>query len=348
MGPSKSMQMGPLSISRWDLFYKSQFKTKVPSPPVPPSTSLTGQTAIVTGSNTGLGFYACKHLLSLNLSRLIIAVRSKSKGETAANELRKQYTGKIEVWELDMSSYDSIRDFVRRVESELERLDIAILNAGVGRLKFTLNPSTGHEESIQTNYLSTFLLSILLLPALKNKSPAGKPGHLTLINSAMGYWAKFPNRTQVPLLASFDDEKITPWDPQERYAVSKALGHLFFPRLAEYVSADDVVMNMVEPGFIKGSNLQRDAKGTMRVAVGIFAGLTGRRVQDGAWTHVDAVAVKGKESHGCFLMNWGVLPFNEMVYTEEGKVIMDRLWDETMLEFAFAGVDGILKDMKNE
>lgn len=35
-----------------------------------------------------------------------------------------------------------------------------------------------------------------------------------------------------------------------------------------------------------------------------------------------------------------------MVYEPEGKVVIDRLWEETLDELEFAGVKGVLKDMQ--
>lgn len=53
---------------------------------VPPvvTTDLSGQTVIVVGANTGLGFEATKHFASMNPGRLILACRSKEKGSAAA------------------------------------------------------------------------------------------------------------------------------------------------------------------------------------------------------------------------------------------------------------------------
>lgn len=73
--------------------------------------NLTGKTAVVTGSNIGLGLECVRQLLDLGLSKLILAVRDESKGETACKELstgRGLAAGVIEVWKLDLSSYDSI------------------------------------------------------------------------------------------------------------------------------------------------------------------------------------------------------------------------------------------------
>jgi FlaA1/EpsC-like NDP-sugar epimerase len=53
---------------------------ELPMPPVV-TADLTGKTVVVTGANIGLGFEAAKHLARMNPKKLIIAVRSKEKGE---------------------------------------------------------------------------------------------------------------------------------------------------------------------------------------------------------------------------------------------------------------------------
>lgn len=75
--------------------------------------SCENQIIIVTGANSGLGFEAATHFVRLNASRVILDVRSKTKGE-AAKALIESATdrrGVVEVWELDMASYTSIKSF---------------------------------------------------------------------------------------------------------------------------------------------------------------------------------------------------------------------------------------------
>ena len=206
-----------------------------------------------------------------------------------------------------MESYQSIQDFAHRCETALVRLDIAILNAGLTQSKFGIVPSTGHERTIQVNYLSTMLLAILLLPILKEKT-ASSPGRMTIVNSGVSLTAKFPNHAQRPLLRSFDDTSITPWDPMERYYSSKLLGQLFFAKLADYIKADDVVVNIIEPGLIKGTGLHRDITGINGAIMAAFKAITARTLEEGAAVYIDAAIVKGKESHGCFLMDFDVKP----------------------------------------
>ncbi|KAI1452421.1 NAD(P)-binding protein [Annulohypoxylon moriforme] len=324
-------------------FFRNQFRSKPQYPP--PNTNLSEKVAIISGGNTGLGFEAATQLLSFKLGTLILAVRSTAKGEAAASKLRARYPkATIHVWKLDMSSYDSIQEFAGRVNTQLPRLDMVILNAGVSKLEFGTVSSTGHEETVQINYLSTALLAILLLPALKSKSPPGIPGRLTIVSAALTLVAKFPNRDESPLLPSFDNPKY--WDPNDQYCSSKLLMHLFLWKLVDYISADDVIVNLADPGFVKGTELARDVSGGQRVGLSIFASLTGRNKKHGASTYVDAVVNKGKESHGGFIMSWQIHPYPTLLYTSEGQQITERLWDETLAEFEFANVRGIIESMK--
>jgi NAD(P)-dependent dehydrogenase (short-subunit alcohol dehydrogenase family) len=171
MVDSKDLQ--PSTVSFGKVFFNNQFREKPRWPA--PNTSLSGKTAIITGGNTGLGYEAALQLLGLKISKLILAVRSLERGGVAAATFRKLYPkAAIEVWQLDMSSYPSIQAFASRVETQLSRIDIVLLNAGGMRLQFTPNKGTGHEETVQVNYLSTVLLAMLFLPILGAKGENGR------------------------------------------------------------------------------------------------------------------------------------------------------------------------------
>lgn len=286
-------------------FIKNQYCSKPQYPPE--NTDLSGQVAIVTGSNTGLGFECARQLLSYKLCRLILAVRTTVKGEDAATKLRKQYPqATIEVWLLDMSSYQSVQAFARKTQEELSRLNIAILNAGIAGSEFKIVSGTGHEEALQVNYLSTMLLTILLLPVLKYKSPAGTPGRLTIVTSMLSITAKFANKNANPLLPSFDNKRN--FDPMDNYPKTKFLGQLFLWKLTDLISSDDVIINMVEPGFTKGTELQRDAPLAVKAFLALLKSVSARDVKLAVSTYLDAVIVKGKDSHGGILMNWEIAP----------------------------------------
>ncbi|KAK3937975.1 hypothetical protein QBC46DRAFT_391351 [Diplogelasinospora grovesii] len=340
-----SKDLKPSNVSFGKVFFNNQFRAKPQWPA--PGTSLSSKTAIVTGGNSGLGYEAALQLLGLKLSHLILAVRSLEKGEAAANKMRQIYPkANIEVWQLDMSSYDSVQAFARRVESQLSRIDIALLNAGIIKFTFNTVKSTGHEETLQVNYLSTMLLAVLLLPILKAKRPqGGPPARLTIVSAALTLAAKFPEKDRNPVLAAFDDPKLFTND--ETYNSSKLLAHMFLWNLVDYVSADDVIVNLADPAWCKDTKLAREVTGAgMKLGVKLFGATTGRTPKVGASCFVDAIVNKGKESHGCFLMSWKIHPFAAYLYTPEGQVVTQRVWEETLAELDFAGVRAILNSMK--
>ncbi|KAF7367726.1 NAD(P)-binding protein [Mycena sanguinolenta] len=325
-----SKDLPPSTVPFSTVFLHNQFCEKPQWPA--PGTSLAGQTAIVTGCNTGLGFEAAMQLLELGLSRLVLAVRSTERGNAAADKMRL--------------AHPRGQAFARRVEIQLPRIDIVILNAGLIKLAFATVESTGHEEQLQVNYLSTMFLAILLLPILKDKRPlGGAPSHLTIVNAALALAAKNQYKGCNPLIPAFDDPKL--WLREETYNASKQLAHMFLWHLVDYVSADDVIVNLSDPAWCKGTDLTRDVEGAgMKLAVKAFGGLTGRPPRVGASCFVDAVVNKGKESHGCFLMSWKIHPFAAFLYTPEGKVVSRRVWEETLAEFEFAGVRQIVESMR--
>ena len=142
-------------------FFVSQF-TQLPAP----SQSFAGETIIVTGANTGLGFDAAQHFVRLGAARVILACRSQTKADNAKAAI-EQATGRkgvAEVWMLDMSSYDSVRAFAARVGA-LDRVDRVLLNAGVQTL--ARQPIGDTEMTLMVNVYATFLLVGLLLPRLK-------------------------------------------------------------------------------------------------------------------------------------------------------------------------------------
>ncbi|KAH0352679.1 NAD(P)-binding protein, partial [Aureobasidium melanogenum] len=173
---------------------------------------LVGKTAIVTGPNVGLGLGYARQLLDLKLSKLILAVRSEAMGEKARSDLLAGCTlapSATEIWNLDLSEYDSIKKFAERAQG-LNHLDIVVMNAGLYKVEQAFNSSTGFEEDIQVNYISTALSTILLLPILRSKRSGSDPGRLTIVSSDTAGWAKFEERTSDPILSAF---RVSPKAP---------------------------------------------------------------------------------------------------------------------------------------
>ncbi|KJZ69403.1 hypothetical protein HIM_11199 [Hirsutella minnesotensis 3608] len=221
------------------------------------------------------------------------------------------------------------------VVTGLPRLDIAILNAGLIETRFTVVPATEHEVTLQVNYLSTALLAMLLLPVLKAKKARGAAGPpvLTIVSSDMAYKAEI--ETAGPVLRQLDAPDA--FSGFDWYGKSKLLLMLFVSKLAEQVDGDDVVVNVVNPGMTSNTAFFRGLPTVLAKPLAVCQWLLARPVHVAATTYVDAAAARGAESHGAFLSDWTIKPFPKMYYTPEGAGFRERLWDETMEEFNFAG-----------
>ncbi|KAL7624841.1 hypothetical protein AAE478_004055 [Parahypoxylon ruwenzoriense] len=328
-------------------FFKRQLFSK-PPPASRREVDLTGKTAIVTGSNIGIGLECSRQLLGLGVSKLILAVRSEAKGEAAKKELaaNKSSTKQaIEVWKLDLSSYESVTSFIERTKT-LDRLDIVIHNAGIVKVTQEINKGTGHDEVVQVNYLSTALLIIHLLPVLKEKNSSQKPGRLVVVSSDVAAWAQFKEKDSNPLLPVFDTSEF--FEGQDRYWTSKLLGQLFLSELEKRVPPSGVVVNCTNPGLCYGSGLNRESNGTgVGLIFGIFKRVLGRSCAAGAWALTDAAVRHGEESHCQYIEEGKLQPMSPLVYTDQGKQIAKLLWQETMDELAFAGVGDIIQGLGN-
>lgn len=169
-----------------------------------------GGTYIVTGANTGLGLEAAKHLVALDSARVIMAVRNLDAGEKAKTDIEAATgkTGIAEVWALDLASYDSVKAFAKRADTELDRIDALIENAAVALSQRIL--AEGHSMSVTVNVLSTFLLAILLLPKMSESGKKfGILPHLSIVTSGVGFdfepdW----NKIKDDPLVGMDDEEM--------------------------------------------------------------------------------------------------------------------------------------------
>jgi NAD(P)-dependent dehydrogenase (short-subunit alcohol dehydrogenase family) len=237
------------SIGRF--LYRQLFIT-----PPKPTGNLTGKTVIVTGSNVGLGKEAARHFAQLNASKVILAVRSLEKGEAARKDIEST-TGRsdvVRVMQLDMSSYQSVLDFAQKASKELERVDIAVLNAGVNRGVWEVFEQD--ESTITVNVVSTFLLAFALLPKLKETaSKFNTRPTLTIVSSEVHEWASFEER-KAPEGKIFErlNEKVVNGKEvglSNRYQVSKLLEVLFIRAFCQRYPKSDlsVTVNYVNPGF---------------------------------------------------------------------------------------------------
>ena len=125
----------------------------------------TGRTAVVTGSNTGLG-YETAAALAAKGAHVVLAVRNVDKGNDAAVRIGDATPGaSVGVQELDLTSLGSVRAAAEQLRAQHDTIDLLINNAGV---MMTPKSTTkdGFELQFGTNHLGHFALTGLLLDRL--------------------------------------------------------------------------------------------------------------------------------------------------------------------------------------
>jgi NAD(P)-dependent dehydrogenase (short-subunit alcohol dehydrogenase family) len=125
--------------------------------------SLAGSTAVVTGANSGIGFFTALEL-ARHGAEVTLAVRTPAKGEAASARIRESAPGAaVRVGRLDLGSLASVQQFAASWQGPLGLL---VNNAGLMTPPRHRRTSDGFEVQFGTNHLGHFALTGRLLPAL--------------------------------------------------------------------------------------------------------------------------------------------------------------------------------------
>ncbi|CAL4110378.1 unnamed protein product [Meganyctiphanes norvegica] len=195
---------------------------------------LDGQTVLITGANTGIGRETALDL-SARGAKIIMGCRDTKKAEKVAQEIKNQTGGDVDVFSLDLSSLNSVREFAKEVKSRHSRIHMLINNAGIMATPKSTTED-GHDITMCTNHLGPFLLTCLLLPLLHHS----EPGRIISIAS-MEHW-----RGKIHL-DNFNFSK-GPYNRMNVYASSKLANMLFARQLAQELKGTNIQAFSVHPG----------------------------------------------------------------------------------------------------
>ncbi|KAK3296943.1 uncharacterized protein B0H64DRAFT_390794 [Chaetomium fimeti] len=295
-----------------------------------PTTSYVGRTVIVTGANGGLGLEAARHFARLGAARLILACRSTERGEAAKADIEQSVTTStaVEVWPLDLCSFESVQAFCRRANAELDRLDVLLANAAI--LTLNCRMAEGYEMQVTTNVISNFLMVLMLLPLMKKTAARWNvEGAVTVVASEAHMFTSFVEQDEPNIFESFRPGGAM----HDRYGTTKLIDILVVQELAARLDAasagaSPIVVNSANPGLCK-SDLFRDLFSIGQWFLNLSVLLLGRTSEQGSRTLTEAIA-GGRESHGKYVDGGKVDYPSRFVVSEKGKMVQKKLWDELM------------------
>jgi NAD(P)-dependent dehydrogenase (short-subunit alcohol dehydrogenase family) len=125
-----------------------------------------GRTAVVTGSNTGLGFETAR-ALALKGARVVLACRDLQKAQAAQRQILDEAAaaggaGAVDVLGLDLTDLGAIRAAAAETVERYHRVDLLINNAGVMMPPYR-QTADGFELQLGTNHLGHFAYTGLVL-----------------------------------------------------------------------------------------------------------------------------------------------------------------------------------------
>lgn len=219
-----------------------------------------GKTVIVTGGNAGIGRETARGLAERG-ARVVLAVRDPSSGEEARRDVVGSTANRdVEVMHLDLASFADVRRFADEFLRTHARLDVLVNNAGLHTSKRVLTVD-GHETTFQVNHLSPFLLTSLLLDALKRSAPSRV---VTVASDAhRGGTLRFLE----------DPDSTRSWSGLRAYANSKLANVLFALSLARRLEGTGVASFAVHPGSVRTGWGRGRESGVFRFGVALASPL---------------------------------------------------------------------------
>lgn len=198
---------------------------------------LTGKVVLVTGASSGLGAETARAMADKGAT-IILTARDVPKAEAVAAGIR-QSTGnsRVEVEQLELGSFDSIRSFADRLLAKHDTLHIVVNNAGVMACP-QAKTSSGFEMQFGTNHLGHFLMTCLIAPALQK----GAPSRLVSLSSR--------GHQLSPVVIDDIQFAKRPYDKWLSYGQAKTANVLFAVELERRLAASGVHANAVHPGII--------------------------------------------------------------------------------------------------
>jgi NAD(P)-dependent dehydrogenase (short-subunit alcohol dehydrogenase family) len=209
------------------------------------SDQLDGKTVLVTGSTDGVGRLVATRLGAAG-ARVIVHGRSRERGEEVVAAIKTE-GAKAVFLGADLASLAQVRGLADAIRLETDRLHLLVNNAGIGSggpgAQRQVSPD-GHELRFAVNYLSSFLLTYLLLPLLTASAPA------RIVNVA--------SAGQHPI--DFGDVMLTHgYEGRRAYAQSKLAQIMFTFYLAQELDGTGVTVNCLHPATYMNTTMVRQA-----------------------------------------------------------------------------------------
>lgn len=196
--------------------------------------SLRGRTALVTGTQAGIGKHTAIGLAELGAAVVLVAPVGAQSSVLKQEVRRESGSDDVEVLDGDVGLQRDVHHVAGEFLARHDRLDL-LIHTACARYDEREVTEDGIERTLAVNYLSTFLLTSLLLDELR----AGAPSRVLAVTS----------KSHRHVSLDFDDlQGESAYTAARAYAQSKLATILFTYELAGRLDGSGVTVNCVAPG----------------------------------------------------------------------------------------------------
>ena len=256
---------------------------------------------LVTGSTSGLGREVALRLGAMG-AHVIVHGRNRERGMEVVEAINGEGPGSARFYAADLASFAQVRDFGESILRDYDRLDVLVNNAGIGSAPDErLLSEDGHEFRFQVNYLSTFLLTNILMPRLRESAPS------RIVNVS--------SLAQSPI--DFDDVMIEKnFSGGRAYGQSKLAQVMFTFDLAEELDGTGIMVNSLHPATFMPTGMVLRRGVTPRATIGEGA--------DAVMQLVESTEIEG----GQFFRGLVPARANAQAYDDEARARLKTLSQE--------------------
>ena len=238
--------------------------------------NLSGKTAVVTGSNTGIGFETALDLYQKG-AKVYIACRNEEKASNAIKRMKAQGgTGELVYSHLNLASLSSVKAFSHKVVATESRLDLLVNNAGI-----MIPPPSKTEDGFEIQFGVNFIGHFALTGHLFNLLEATKGSRVVTLSS-------IAHRGAVIDFDNFRLEKA--YSNWREYGQSKLADIIFALEFEKRLRSNNcqVLSLAAHPGFSK-TDLQKNMDKGMLASLDLMTAKAGAQPTLAACLHEGAI-----------------------------------------------------------
>lgn len=284
--------------------------------------NLSGKIIIVTGANSGIGFYTAKVLANKG-AKIIFASRNKEKSIKAIDQiLRENKNADITYIKLDLADLENIKKFGNEFKNRFKKLDVLCNNAGIMWTPYQKTVD-GFEMQFGTNHLGHFALTGILMDCLKNTRNSR-----VITVSSIAHFSSSSN-----LMNQYNESN---YNRYKAYSKSKLANLLFAYELQRKFDQNKIesLSIAVHPGVARTNLFKSGTKNEKNSFRSFYHNsisfLLGQTAYLGAIPLIRAatdIKIKGGKYYGPLILGlwgWAVINFSSPV--SHNKKLAEQLW----------------------